>query len=65
MSDRVGLIVLRAWIEQGSAEPLRVHVRFTNDISAGIQRTVTLSRPEQVEAAVREWLTEMLHYAEQ
>jgi len=61
-SDPTGLLIIRAWIEPGSSEPLRAQVRLSTDISVGIQRTVTLARPEEVCATVEEWLADMLSH---
>jgi len=54
--DRSALLIIRAWVEPGSEEPLRAQLRMTGDVSMGIERTVTLARPDEVCAAVREWL---------
>lgn len=59
-TDRTGLLIIRAWIEEGSPEPLRARIRLTRDVSAGIERTLTVSRVEQVGATVEEWLADML-----
>lgn len=59
-SDRTGVLIIRAWIEDGSSEPLRAQIRIISDVSAGIERTLTLSRPEAVCATVREWLAEVV-----
>ena len=58
--DRAGLMIIRAWVEHGSSEPLRVQIRRTTDVAAGLQRTVTLVRADAVAAAVQEWLAAML-----
>ena len=63
-SDRTGLLIIRAWIEAESSEPLRAQIRLSTDVSAGFQRTLTFSRAEDVSAAVREWLAEVLSQAE-
>jgi hypothetical protein len=63
-SDRTGLLIIRAWIEAGSAEPLRAQIRLSTDVSAGFQRTLTCARAEEVSAAVRDWLAEVLSQAE-
>ncbi len=63
-SDRTGLLIIRAWIEQGSSEPLRAQMRLSTDISTGIERTLTLCREEDVCAAVQEWLCDILGDAE-
>lgn len=63
-SDRTGLLIIRAWIEQGSSEPLRADVRIVTDVSAGVERTLTHSRPEAVCATVEEWLASLFSDAE-
>jgi hypothetical protein len=55
-SQRTGLLIIRAWLEPGSTEPLRAHIRVTNDISAGIERTVALAESDTVMQLVDEWL---------
>ena len=57
---RTGLLIIRAWVEDGSSEPLRAEVRATTDVSAGFDRAVTLARPEDVGATVQTWLVEVL-----
>ncbi len=59
-SGRTALLLIRAWTEEGSSEPLRAHVRLTTDVSAGFERTLTLSRTEAVCAAVQEWLAAVM-----
>jgi hypothetical protein len=36
-------------------------VRITNDVSAGLERTLTLTQPEAVAAMVQAWLVDMLN----
>ncbi|MEA2703995.1 MAG: hypothetical protein QOJ69_1112 [Actinomycetota bacterium] len=55
-TDRLGLLIIRAWIEEGSAEPLRAKVRIVTDVSADEGATRTFARSEDVLATVREWL---------
>ena len=55
----VGLLVIRAWVEQGSKRPLRVEVRLTTDTERGFERLLTLSEPTPVEAVVRAWLADV------
>lgn len=55
-----GLLIIRAWVEEGSDERLRAEVKMTNDVSAGIQRTVTVARAEEVRATVEAWLADVL-----
>jgi hypothetical protein len=56
----VGLLVLRAWVEEGSARPLRVEVRLTADSGRGFERELVFSEPAAVEALVRTWLGDLL-----
>jgi hypothetical protein len=58
--DRTGLLVMRAWVEEGSAEPLRVHVRLTTDVSKGYQRTMNFCDVKAASATVEAWLTDMM-----
>ena len=58
--DRTGLMIIRAWLEEGSSEPLRVQVRVSTDVTTGLEHTVTFARVDEVCAAVREWLDEMV-----
>jgi hypothetical protein len=60
-SDPSGLLIIRAWIEEGSSEPLRAQIRVSTDVSAGFERTLTLARTEDVSTAVQEWLADMLN----
>jgi len=62
--DRTGLLIIRAWIEEGSSEPLRARVQLSTDVSAGFERTPTFARAEAVCAAVHEWLAEISSDAE-
>ena len=57
-TDRTGVIIIRAWVEEGSSEPVRAHISMTNDVSSGDQREMTLSRIEAVTAQVEEWLSQ-------
>ena len=59
-SDQTGLLIIRAWLEEGSSEPLRAQVRLTCDVSGGFERTLTLARPEAVCEAVQEWLFDFM-----
>src|SRR5258708_1231570 len=61
MNERTGLLIIRAWIEEGSALPLRAQLRVSTDISAGVERTLTLTRPAEVSAAVLEWLNSIVN----
>jgi hypothetical protein len=63
--DSHGLLIMRAWVEPNSSEPIRVQIRLTSDISSGMQRTVNLARVDDVCAVVREWLATVLNATEQ
>ena len=56
---RTGLLIIRAWVEEGSSNPLRAAVRATTDVSAGFDRTMTLAQADEVGATVQDWLVEM------
>lgn len=58
--ERSALLIIRAWVEPLSEEPLRAQLRMTGDVSLGFERAVTLARPDEVCAAVREWLTSVV-----
>ena len=59
-SHRTGVLIIRAWVEGGSAEPLRAQVRLTDDIAEGIQRSLTLVQTDAVGDLVSAWLEGML-----
>lgn len=54
--ERIGLMIIRAWVEEGSSKPLRAHIRLTSDVSAGVEHTVALADIEGVRDAVDSWL---------
>lgn len=56
----VAMVVIRAWLEDGSEEPLRVGVRLTADTARGFERELMFSESAAVEALVRDWLAEVL-----
>jgi len=60
LGEHTGLLIIRAWIEKGSSEPLRAEVRMSTDVSAGFEHSFTLLRPEAVCATVQEWLADVL-----
>ena len=55
-----GLFIIRAWIEEGSSEPLRAHIRLTTDVSSGFEEAMTLSQVAAVCEAVATWLGNVL-----
>ena len=56
MAARMGLLIIRAWIEPGSSEPLRATVRTTDDVNDGLERPVTLADRDRVCSLVDAWL---------
>jgi hypothetical protein len=59
--NKTALLIIRVWIEEGSSEPLRAHVRMTESVSEGFRRALTLSRAEAVCAEVERWLASILN----
>ena len=58
--SRTGLLIIRAWIEEGSSEPLRAHIRLTTDVSSGFEDSMTLSQVPAVCEAVETWLGDIV-----
>jgi len=59
-ANSTGLLIIRAWVEPGSSEPLRAHVRLTTDIAGGFEREVSLADARAVSAVVEAWLKDVL-----
>ena len=55
-----GLLIIRAWVEQGSSKPLRAQIRLTTDGAAGFEQKLTLADVNAVSAAVEAWLRDVL-----
>jgi len=58
--DRTGLLIIRAWTEEGSSTPLRAQLSQTADISTGIEHESVHSDVIEVGAQVETWLREIL-----
>ncbi|MEX2229541.1 MAG: hypothetical protein WEB13_07885 [Dehalococcoidia bacterium] len=58
--EHVGILIIRAWTEQGSRVQLRAHVRQTTDVSAGLQGGTTVTDEDAVVELVRTWLGTIL-----
>jgi len=58
--DRTALMIIRAWVEEGSSSPLRAQVRIASDVFEGVERTLSFAAPDDVCAAVAAWLSEVL-----
>lgn len=59
-TDGNGLFVVRAWHEEGSAKPLRVHLRQTHDVDRGFDSVLTLADIEEACTVLRGWLESFL-----
>lgn len=59
MPTPTGLMIIRAWLEPGSSTPLRATLRLTNDVSLGLERTVTLTDVDEIALVVRRWLGDL------
>jgi hypothetical protein len=51
-----GLLIVHAWMEQGSDLPLRAHLRAAANVKAGFESDLTLSSIDAVCDGVRAWL---------
>jgi hypothetical protein len=58
--DATGLLIIRAWVENGSSDPLRAHLSITTDVSAGIQDEQNLVDIDTVCSVVQGWLTGLM-----
>jgi hypothetical protein len=59
-NHRTGLLIIRAWIEEGSEDPLRAQIRVTDDLATDFARSVTLVQADTVTELVESWLESML-----
>src|ERR1043166_10291486 len=55
-----GLLLIRAWVEKGSAKPLRAHMRTTTDVSQGFEGELTVTDGPAAAAVVETWLEDVL-----
>ncbi len=58
--DQTGVLIIRAWVEEGSTEPLRARLRVVNDLNQPVERTLAFTDADEVGAYVTAWLREML-----
>ena len=58
--DRTGLLIIRAWIEDGSSAPLRAQLSQTSDVSTEIARRSVHTDVLEVGSEVQTWLREIL-----
>ena len=59
-TDRIALMIIRAWVEEGSSHPLRAQIRIASDVSDGVDTTLALATSEDVCTAVTTWLGDRL-----
>ena len=59
MPTPTGLLIIRAWLESGSSKPLRATLQLTNDVSLGLERTVTLADADEIALVVRQWIRDI------
>ena len=58
--DPTSLLIIRVWVEEGSARSLRAFVRHTTDVSAGFEHAETLTDADATADLVRLWLRDVL-----
>ncbi|HSO97017.1 MAG TPA: hypothetical protein VLV81_13370 [Acidimicrobiia bacterium] len=58
--ERTALLIIRAWIEEGSSAPLRAQLSMTSDVSNGMERTSSHSDVADVGTQVEGWLRKIL-----
>lgn len=58
--DRTGLLIIRAWTEDGSSAPLRAQVSMTSDVSVGMEHKSVHTDVIEVGSEVQTWLREIL-----
>lgn len=58
--ERTGVLLLRVWADDTDRR-LRARITHVLDITTAEERVVIAASPEEIERAVREWLTEFSH----
>ena len=43
---RIGLLIIRAWVEPGSSSPLRAQIRLTTDVTDGFESSLIVSQED-------------------
>ncbi len=59
-TERTGLLIIRAWVEEGSSAPLRAQLSMTSDVAAGMEHSSVHSDVADVGIEVEGWLREIL-----
>lgn len=57
---RTALLIVRAWVERGSAAPLRANIRLAKDVSGEFEPDVTVTSPEAGAEAVKVFLQDVV-----
>lgn len=57
---RTGVLVIRAWLENGEPATLRARITWTLDVSRHEKGAASAGRPDEIEQAVRSWLAALL-----
>ena len=57
--EPVGVLILRVWLEQGSATPFRATIRMTQDVGSAPPTSVSLAVPSEVIDTVRWFLDQV------
>ena len=58
--EKRALLIVRAWMELDSTNPLRAHLRAADDVNAGFESDLTLSNIDSVCDGVRDWLERVI-----
>ena len=58
--QRTSLLLIRAWIEKASSQPLRAHIRATTDVSNGFESELTVADVDSTTAVVKNWLRDVV-----
>lgn len=58
----VGLLTLRAWLEEGAQPPLRVRVTRLDEVTSGEPTSFVTASVEDIESTLRDWLQRFLAY---
>lgn len=56
--ERTAVLIIRAWVERHPSAPLRATIRWTTDVSAGIN-TLNFADAEAVTQFVHSWLNDI------
>jgi hypothetical protein len=60
MTERSGVLVVRAWVEGGTPAGLRARITQSRDLTNTEQLVTTAATVEDILAAVRAWLDALL-----